>query len=249
MESYSGLLDYLGQELNRPVELIQRRTYAEVNNLLRTGEIDLAIVCTSAYIAGHDEFGMELLVAPRVGGETVYYSMLIVPAASDARSMADLRGRVFAFTDPMSNTGRMYPTSLVLDLGSTPEQFFSRIFYTYSHDDAIRAVAEGVADGAAVDSLILEFALARDPELAGQIRIIHQSPAFGIPPVVVGPDIRPQLRAELESILLNMDDDPAGREALNQLGYDDFVHVEDAIYDSARDLVVRVAPALVSDRP
>ena len=249
VESYDVLLAYLSDRLGRPVELIQRRTYAEVNELLRTGEIDVAFVCTSAYIAGHDEFGMELLAAPQLNGETVYYSVLIVPASSLAQSMADLQGKAFAFTDPMSTSGRMYPTSLVLELGSTPAQFFSRTFYTYSHDDAIYAVADGVADGAAVDSLVLEFALARDPALADQVRVVHRSSAFGIPPVVVRPDTRPQLDAELQDILLGMADDPQGREALAQLGYDGFVLIDDSAYDSVRDLIASVTPFLADAQP
>jgi phosphonate transport system substrate-binding protein len=159
VESYSDLVAYLSDHLDRPVELVQRRTYTEINDLIRTGEVDLAFVCTSAYLVGRQNFGMQLLAAPQIDGEAIYNSMLIVPADSPAQSMADLQGKVFAFTDPISNTGRMYPASLVLELGSTPEQFFSRTFYTYSHDDAIHAVAEGIADGAAVDSLVLDFAL------------------------------------------------------------------------------------------
>ena len=65
-ESYSGLATYLEQKVGRPVELIQRRTYVEANALIERGEVDLAFVCTSAYVAGHDDFGMELLAAPEV---------------------------------------------------------------------------------------------------------------------------------------------------------------------------------------
>lgn len=236
VESYTPLLEYLGQALERPVELVQRRTYMEVNDLIARGEIDLAFVCTSAYVAGKRDFGMELLVAPQVQGDMIYYSYLIVPAGSPAQSMADLRDTVFAFTDPISNTGRKYPTYLVHQLGERPETFFARTFFTYSHDDAIRAVANGVADGAGVDHLIYDFAVAREPELGRRTRIIHQSPPFGIPPVVVAPQIRPQLRAELQTVLLQMADDPAGRTALTAAGIDRFLTIEDAAYDSVREL-------------
>lgn len=110
-ESYGNLARYLGQKLGRPVELVQRRTYAEANELIERGQADLAFVCTSAYVAGHDEFGMELLLAPEVNGKQVYYLVLIVPARSPAQSMADLQGTIFAFTNPMSHSGRVYPTT------------------------------------------------------------------------------------------------------------------------------------------
>jgi phosphonate transport system substrate-binding protein len=236
VESYTPLLDYLGRMLNRPVEMVQRRTYMEVNDLLRDGQVDLAFVCTSAYVAGQQDFGMQLLAAPQVAGQTVYHSNLIVPADSPAQSMADLKGKVFAFTDPISFSGRAYPTSLVHDLGATPETFFGRTFFTYSHDNAIRAVADGLADGAAVDSLVYDFALAREPTLAARVKVVHRSPPFGIPPVVVGPDVRPQLRAELYDLLMGLQDTPEGPAVLAALGFDRFVSVTDEAYDTARQL-------------
>lgn len=236
LDSYTPLLTYVGQKLNRPVEMVQRRTYQEVNDLLADGQVDVAFVCTSAYVAGKQDFNMQLLTAPQVNGAAVYHSNLIVPVASPVTSMADLRGKVFAFTDPMSFSGRVYPTSLVRALGAEPETFFGRIFFTYSHDNAIRAVADGLADAAAVDSLVYDFALARDPSLAAKVKVIHRSPPFGIPPVVVGPDVRPQLRAELHDLLLGLQDVPEGPTILAALGFDRFVPIEDAAYDSVRQL-------------
>lgn len=241
VESYTALLEYLAQTLERPVELVQRRTYLEVNDLLKTGEVDLAFVCTSAYIVGSKDFGMELLTAPQVNGETVYRAYLIVPASSSARDMADLKGKVFAFTDPISLTGRAYPTSLVQSLGSAPETFFSRTFFTYSHDEAIYAVANGLADGASVDSLVYDFAVQRDPSLAQKVKVIHQSPPFGIPPVVVNPHLRPQVKAGLQSILLEMNKDPSGQAALAAIGVERFVVIGDDAYASVRSLMQEIS--------
>ncbi|MFN3372613.1 MAG: phosphate/phosphite/phosphonate ABC transporter substrate-binding protein [Chloroflexus sp.] len=243
VQSYQPLLDYLSAKLGRQVVLVQRRTYTETNELIGSNEVDVAFVCTSAYIDGRDRYGMNLLVAPQVNEATTYHSLLIVPANSPAQTMADLRGKVFAFTDPTSFSGRVYPTVLVNELGEEPETFFHDIFFTYTHDKAIEAVANGLADGAAVDSLVFEFALARDPELATKVKVIHTSPPFGIPPVVVGPGVRPQLRAELQNIFLGMADDPSSlaQKALTALGVDRFVMIDDAAYASARLVRSRVS--------
>ncbi len=237
VESYSDLARYLSKKLDRPVELVQRRTYAEVNDLVAQDAVDLAFVCTSAYVAGHDSFGMALLAAPEVDHQQIYFSMLIVPADSVAQSMADLQGKVFAFTDPISHSGRAYPTYLVVQLGSTPDAFFNRTFFTYSHDKAIAAVAAGIADGAAVDSLVLKYALERDPALAKKIKVIHQSPPFGIPPVVVPPNISPRLKAKLRETLLDMADDAVGQTVLKELGFDRFSLLDDNAYNSARKII------------
>ncbi|MBI3913017.1 MAG: phosphate/phosphite/phosphonate ABC transporter substrate-binding protein [Chloroflexi bacterium] len=243
VESYTDLLNYLGRKLNRPVEFVQRQTYAEVNDLIKRGYVDVAFVCTSAYVIGQRDFGMQLLVAPQVSGETAYYSLLIVPADSPARALSDLRGKVFAFTDPMSLTGRIYPTAQVNALNATPETFFARVFFTYSHDNAIKAVANKVADGANVDSLVYDYFVVREPNLAVKTRVVHRSPAFGIPPVVVNPNLSPQMKETLRGLFLQMDSDADGRMILRALTIDRFVLVSDQIYDSARQLESQVNTA------
>lgn len=241
-ESYQPLLDYLSKALDRPIELVQRRTYQETNDLIESGEVDVAFVCTSAYITGHDEFGMQLLAAPEVNGESVYYSLLIVPTNSTTQVIEDLEGHVFAFTDPISYSGRVYPEYLVRQLGKRTELFFSRTFFTYSHDEAIYAVANGLADGAAVDSLVYEFALERDPTLSHRVRIIHRSPPFGIPPVVVSPNVRPQQRVLLQEVLLSMHENAEGQAALAALGLEQFKLIDDSVYNSAREIIDEVGP-------
>ena len=237
VQSYEFLLAYLEKQFNRPVELIQRRTYMETNDLIAAGKVDLAFVCTSAYVVGHDSFEMELLAAPQVNGKTVYHSFLIVPYDSSAKSMVDLKNEVFAFTDPISLSGRKYPTYLVQQLGYNPENFFAQTFFTYNHDEAIRAVANKVADGASVDSLVYEFAIARDPSLAQKVRVIHRSPPFGIPPVVVSPKLDENLKRELQKVLLNMGDNPEGTKALEAIGVEKFTTIDDHAYDDIRNLL------------
>jgi phosphonate transport system substrate-binding protein len=237
VESYSELAKYLGEELGRPTELVQRRTYAEVNALIDAGEVDLAFVCTSAYVRGHASGSMDLLVVPEIEGSLVYHSSIIVPASSPARSMEDLRGAVFAFTDPMSLTGRLYASSVVLGLGHTPETFFSDIVYTYSHDDAVSAVAAGVVDGAGVDDLVLRHMIDRDPSLESRIRVIDASPGYGIPPVVVPVTTPATLRVVLADLLLGLESDPAGPRILASLGVDRFVMSSDDAYRDVRELM------------
>jgi len=235
-ETYAPLLDVLSQRLDRPVQLIQRSTYAEVNELIRTGGADVAFVCGGAYVEGQREFGMELLAAPRVRGETTYFSYLIVPRDSEAQSLADLRGKRFAFSDPLSNSGYLAPLWALRGMGATPETFFASTTFTYSHDNSIRAVADHLVDGAAVDSLVYEFTIARNPANSGRTRIIAKWGPFGIPPVVVNPQIDETLRAQLQNALLTMNEDEKGRAALSALMIDRFVLVDDSAYDSIRQM-------------
>jgi len=146
LEAYQDLLTYMGDSLDRQVLMILKPTYAEINDMLMGQRADVAFVCSLAYVKGNQDFGMELLVAPRINEEIVYYSYLIVPEVSSASNMEDLRGRSFAFTDPMSNTGHLAPTYQLSLLDETTASFFGSYYFTYSHDISVRAVADRLVD-------------------------------------------------------------------------------------------------------
>src|SRR3972149_11890923 len=184
---YPQLADYLGDKLGRPVELVQGKTYAEINDLVKSNDVALALVCTNPYLQGQQDFGMELLVAPLVQGEPYYYSLLIVKRDLQVSSLEELRGMTFAFTDPLSNTGRLAPLYQLALRGEAPEAFFSRSIFTYSHDNSIRSVADGIVDAAAVDSLVYDYLPVTEPEMMAKIKVIEKWGPFGINPFVVNP--------------------------------------------------------------
>ncbi len=228
--SYQPLIDYLGRKMGKPAILVQRKTYQELNDLLARNVVDLGFICTGAYVEGARKEAMSLLVVPRINGKTTYRAFVIVPAASPVRKFGDLRGKVFAFTDPLSNTGYLYPLSLLQGMGQQPETFFGRTIFTYSHDRSMAAVMEGLADGASVDSLVYEFAVKRNPEIARQTRVIWESPDFGIPPVVVPRAISPARKALLKELLLGLHRDAEGEKALAALGVERFVEPAPGLY-------------------
>lgn len=233
---YRELLGYVGRKLGMPAELVQGKTYAEINDLVRTGDVTFAFVCTNPYLQGRDDFGMELLAAPEVNGEPTYYSYLIVRSDSPYRSLADLRGRTFAFSDPLSNSGRLAPVYELARMGETPESFFSRSIFTYAHDNSIKAVAENLVDGAAVDSLVYDYWARAGSEYTAKTRVIEKWGPFGTNPVVVPPGLDPGLKARLRQVLLDMDEDPEGQALLSALLIDRFIVPDDRIYDSVREM-------------
>lgn len=238
---YQDLLDYISRKLDIKVELIQRQTYEEVNKLVSDGELEMAFVCSGAYIDGHDQFGMELLVAPVVYGESVYYGYIIVPQTSSAQTLEDLRGKRFAFTDPMSNTGKLSPTYMLAQMNESVDSFFSESFFTYSHDQSIGMVAHALVDGAAVDGLIWEYMNSTIPALTSQTKIIRKSEPFGIPPVVVPSSLDSKLKERLKDLFLSMHLGQEGKELLAKLHIDKFVVPEDAQYDSIRKMLPQVS--------
>jgi phosphonate transport system substrate-binding protein len=236
LEHYQELVNYMGQTLNRQTVMLLKPTYAEINDLLRGQRADLAFVCSLAYVEGSEEFGMEFLAAPRIEGETVYYSYLIVPTGSSVTALEDLKGASFAFADPLSNSGHLAPTYQLHLLGEAPASFFGRYYFTYNHDNSIAAVADGLVDGAAVDSLVYEQMLLDDPEIAAKTQIVARWGPFGIPPVVVNPWVGSELKQQLRDFFLNLQSTAEGLRILEELAVDRFVDVPDESYDSIREM-------------
>ncbi len=233
LDGYEPLLKYLEARLDRPVVLLQRRTYQEVNQLLQERGVDLAFVCSGGYTAGQ---GMELFAMPKVRGRRTYQSYIIVRSALPTHSLAALAGHSFAFTDPLSFSGHMAPLSMLIAQQVNPQSHFGRSFFTFSHDNSIRSVVEGLVDGAAVDSMIYDRILAQRPEWAGKVRIIEKSLAVGNPPVVVPQGLDAALKQKVQAILLKMHEDPVGREALRRLDYDRFVLPEPELYEPLKPI-------------
>jgi phosphonate transport system substrate-binding protein len=233
---YEDILRLIGEKVGARTVFTQRRTYAEVNDMLESRQIDLAFVCSGPYVLGHAKFGMEMIAVPVVNGGKVYYSYILARTNAPYRSFSELKGRKFAFTDPDSNTGCLVPRFMLARMRQTPESFFGETFFTHSHDNSIRAVAEGLADGAAVDSLIWEFMNATDPTYTSRTRILEKSPPYGIPPVVVHPDMDARMKDRLKSALFSLHQDPQGVALLAQLKIERFDEGDDAMYASVREM-------------
>lgn len=236
LDAYSDLFELMGRRLGRRVEFVQRKTYREVNDLLLAGQVDAAIVCTGGYLELERTAPgrVELIAVPVVGGRDTYHSYVLVPAQSTARSLADLEGRRFAFTDELSLTGRAYVIDWIRRHRGDPSDFFGDVQITRSHDRSIEAVARGVVDGACVDSLIFDEMVRTQPALGRAIRRIDTSPPFGSPPVVASSAAPPGLRKAIRDVLLAMQADEEGRRALGAIGFDRFAPVAPSHYAGAR---------------
>jgi phosphate/phosphite/phosphonate ABC transporter binding protein len=230
------VIDYIGEQINQPVQMVHRRTYDEMDSMLERGEVKLAFICSAPYVKNRERFGIELLVAPSVGGKTSYHSNIIVHKDNSIKSFAELKGVVFAFTDPKSNTGKLYPTYLLKTMETSPERFFQRVLYSYSHNKSVEMVAKKIVDAAAVESIVYEHMLKTGSPYARQTKIIKRSPPFGIPPVVVTKDIDPSLRKKALDAFLNMQKTPKGKLILDTMMIEGFVEVSDKNYDSIREM-------------
>ena len=227
---------YLEEKMGRKVELVMRKSYREVMDLLDSGGIDFAWICGFPYIQKREPESLQLLTVPIYRGEPRYYSYIIVPQSSPYKRFSDLKGKIFAFSDPDSNSGFLYPLSLMIEKEVRPETFFRQTFFTFNHAETVQAVSEQFADGGAVDSYIWEYLAIFRPDITEKTRIIKKSPGYGFPPIVASLSVKPDTVTLMKNTLENMDQDSIGKSLLAQLKLDGFGHYPDSLFNGIRTM-------------
>ena len=232
--------EYLSEKMGRKVEFVLRRSYQEVMDLLDSGNLEFAWICGYPFVQSREPETIQLLSVPEYRGKPLYHSYIIVPQNSPVKNLSELEGKVFAFSDPDSNSGFLYPLSLMTAQDKKPESFFRQTFFTFNHAETVQAVSEQFADGGAVDSYIWEYLAIVKPEITEKTRIINTSPSFGFPPIVFRVGVNSTTMQQMKSILENMDDDIAGKALLAQLKLDGFGQYSDSLYSGIKVMVNKV---------
>lgn len=221
---------YFERRLGWPVSFVQRGSYREINDLLRGGKLDFAWICGYPYVRFQRD--MRLLAVPVYHGKPLYQSYLIVPKEDRrTQSFADLRGKVYAYSDPDSNSGYLYPQYSLLRAGENPATFFSRTFFTWAHRKVVEAVGVGLAQGGSVDGYVWDTLALVHPELTETTRIAHRSPLFGHTPFVARRDIAERDFRTMQDILVSMRNDQEGAALLKTLNLDGFVAGDERLFD------------------
>lgn len=227
---------YLEQALGRPVVFMQRGSYREVVDLLLNEGVDAAWLCGHPFVL--HEARLQLVAVPRYQGAPLYRSHLIVPQDDRATAhIGDLRGSVFAYSDPLSNSGYLVPRTEIIRLGESPAAFFKRSFFTYSHRKVVEAVRTGLAQGGAVDGYVWDTLLLQHPQDAAGVRVAWRSVPHGFPPVVARSSWPAPEREALTSALIGMAESAVGSDLLQRLNIQGFARASPTQFDSIRALL------------
>jgi phosphonate transport system substrate-binding protein len=242
---YQFITYHAGRRLGLPTELAVGSSYAE----LSTQAVDVAFVCGLPYVemTRRGEAPVEPLAAPilsgqRFGGRAIYFSDVIVHRASRWQSFADLRGCSWAYNEPHSQSGYGITRHHLICRGET-NGYFGRIAEAGWHEEALRLVACGAVDAAAIDCHVLAVALRAHPELAARVRIIDTLGPSTIQPVVAARRLPQQLRTDLRAFLLNLANDPVARPHLDRALVLGFEAVNEASYTDIRAMLAAAEAA------
>lgn len=230
---------YMEHKLHRPVEFIRRDRYIETMDLLRLKKLDFAWICDYPYV--HFRKQVKLLAVPVHDGRPTYQSYLIVPAGDKTtKSILDLKDKVFAYTDPYSNTGYLTPRFELQQAGEDPARYFRKTFFGWSHRRVLESVATGLADGGAISSHVWDTLSIGKPELTRATRVAAKSAEYGFAPFVARVSVGEEEFRSMQKLLLEMTADEEGRALLRELNLDGFIVGNTRLYERTERLIKAV---------
>ncbi len=227
--------EFLQSRLDMPVQIIQKSSYQEALEALRSNEMEAAWICGFPYVVAKGF--VRLCAQPGWHGQPWYQSYLITSARrTRPHSIVDLKGDVFAFDDPLSNSGYLVPVVALRALDQTPQSFFRGTFYTYSLHKVVEAVGSGLADSGTVDGYIWEVLSRRKSQAALKTRIVAKSRRYGFPPIVTRKSLQADLHLRLQRALLSADGDASGHALLRSLDLETFLAPKENWFDGIAEL-------------
>ena len=176
LEEKKPLQAYLSEALGVPVKLIIPKDYNATIEGLGNGSYDFAIFGAVSYVKAHKKFDVVPLVQRDIDKQ--FHSLFITQADSSIKSLADLKGKRFAFGDVVSTSGHIMPYRNMVDAGINPEKDLQWTRFTGSHAATVQAVAAGIADAGSVDETVFKSLVADGKVDASKLRVFYTTPPF-----------------------------------------------------------------------
>lgn len=228
-----AMMDKLSQALGMPVKPFVAADYNGVIEALRSKRLDVAYLGPFSYVLGASVANIEAFAVAETkkAGRTSYQSYVITHKDSGIKSVADLKGKNFAFVDPSSTSGHLFPKAGLMKAGFNPDKDFGRVIFSGSHDSSAIAVQNRKIDAAAVADRILEAAFNKGIAKREDIVVIWKSDPIPESPTVWRKDLPDDLKKRIQAAFLEVKDIPWS----DQGTLNGFHPTNDAAYNVIRD--------------
>ena len=232
-EMWKPVLKYLSHRLGVRFRLYTASDYAGIIEAMRFKKIEIAYFGPKSYVEAHDRANAWAIVREKgLDGSTGYYSIIITKKDSGLSSIRDLRGKVFAFNDPNSTSGYLVPMSYFLTkLNIVPEEYFSRVIFSGSHEASIMAVKTGKVDAASTNNLDLARVISFGKASKEDFNVIWRSKLIPGAPIAVRGDLPYDFVQKLRKAFLEI---PS--RVLKGLRITGYVQTDDSDYDPIREI-------------
>ncbi|MCM0036411.1 MAG: phosphate/phosphite/phosphonate ABC transporter substrate-binding protein [Burkholderiaceae bacterium] len=232
IQNAQPLKAYLERTLNKKIELIVTTDYSSMIEAMRFGRIEVAYFGPFSYVLAKSRApAIEPFAVGVERGAPTYNSVLIANAAGDIKTLADIKGKPFAFGDQASTSSHLAPRAYLLKTAQLDGDKDYKPVFLGTHDAVARAVQAGQVPAGALSKPILDSLIAKkiiDPTKIVQIGLSDPIPNY---PIVMQGNLTPALKESVRGAFLNMND----KEVLKSFRVEGFVATDDKSYDVLRD--------------
>jgi phosphonate transport system substrate-binding protein len=230
---FKPLGEYLKQATGLDVQFIPVTDYAAVVEGLASNKIDLAWLGGFTYVqARHRTNGGVVPIAQRAE-DAKFTSRFIVPVGSTAKTLADLKGKTFAFGSPSSTSGSLMPRYYLLQAGIDPERDFKSVAFSGAHDATVAFVASGRAEAGVLNASVLDKLVETHNANAEKVRVLAVTPPYFDYNWSVRPGLDPALTKKLTDAFLKLDPaQPAMKEIMDLQRASKFIPTQNSNYDA-----------------
>ena len=233
IESSKQVLDDLQAKIGMPVVPFVATDYNGIIEALRSGKLDVAYLGPFSYVLATSVADVEAfsVAVTKKTGQSAYKSVILARKDSGIHSLADLKGHTFAFVDPSSASGHLFPKAGLEQAGFAPDTLFKRVIFSGSHDASILAVENKKVDAAAVTDRIFASAVAKGVVKQDDFEIVWSSKPIPESPMVWRKALDPELKKKVADALASIKDVPWGDQGV----LNGFQPTTDASYDVVRE--------------
>ena len=207
---FKPLGDYLKAETGLEVQFTPVTDYAAVVEGLATGKIDLAWLGGFTFVQARLRTNGGAVPIVQRAEDEKFTSRFIVPIASPAKTLADLKGHTFAFGAPSSTSGSLMPRYFLMQAGIVPERDFTSVAFSGAHDATVAFVAAGRAEGGVLNASVMDKLLETKNENAAKVRVLAVTPPYFDYNWTVRPGMDPALTKKLTDAFLKLDKEIMG---------------------------------------
>ena len=234
--TYRPLAKYLEGKIGRTVELKTVDTWEGLAKSLAAGETDIALMGPWGYVLANNEAGAQAISTILYDDKPEYFAIFITHPGSGIKTVADLKGKTFAFGDKGSTSGYLIPLHYFMTQGIDPETYFSKVLYT-KHQAIEIQVTQGALDAGADYNRNRNAMIEQGLIKADQSRILWHSAPLPNDAVAVSKVIfsNKPLVAKLQTALLEVGEALKTQPNLLPAHYTGFVTKTNDFYKPIRD--------------
>ena len=177
LQSFQPLIEYLKKETGLNYKLAFSPNYLDVGNQLLEGNYKLSILTPVALVMTENKSNIPLLplLQRTIAGKTTYSGVIVCKNDPKINKLEDLKGGVFAFTEPDSISGRLYPLGIFKKNNIQLKSFFKKTYYAGCPKSALSDVIAGRADACACTEHELDT-LVTDAKVRQSLKILYSTP-------------------------------------------------------------------------